>query len=105
MCWVGNGLGESIAAQLALIYLNIEDGRSSACNESLDVRVFKRLLGAFDEGCGALSRLPEEEDSLTVAGSSKRPAGSLGRVRCDIAMLEIWLGARFAHRAAPRLEG
>jgi len=51
MCWVGNGLGESIAAQLALIYLNIEGGRSSACNESLDVRIFKRLLGAVDEGC------------------------------------------------------
>lgn len=78
MYWVGNGLGESIAAQLALIYMNIEGGRSSACNESLDVRVFKRLLGAVDEGCWALSILLGKEVSSTAAGPSKRPAGSVG---------------------------
>jgi hypothetical protein len=43
---------------------------------------------------------------LVDRGRAFETAGwECGRVRCDIAMLEIWLDARFAHRAAPRHGG
>jgi hypothetical protein len=51
MRWIGIELVESIAAQLALIYWNIEGVCSPACGESLDVSLFERLLGAVGEGC------------------------------------------------------
>jgi len=51
MRWFWNELVESIAAQLALIYWNIESVCSSACSEFLDVSSFKRLLGAIRKGC------------------------------------------------------
>lgn len=51
MCWVGIEIVEAIAAQLCLIYWNIEGVRSPAYSESLDVSLFERLLGAVGEGC------------------------------------------------------